>query len=136
MQLDFFEDETKIDTFDGVNDFILCPKCHQKKPPSEYYLYDYKQQNGAHRKCKPCYNQYIRETYQLKKENPYPYRKPNCACCGLLATKEVLALDHDHETKKFRGYLCRSCNTGIGSLGDNIKGLESALLYLKRHYDE
>ncbi len=51
-----------------------------------------------------------------------------CQCCG--RTKE-LCYDHDHETMKFRGVLCRACNRSIGQLGDNIEGLEKALAYLK-----
>jgi hypothetical protein len=46
-----------------------------------------------------------------------------------------LNLDHCHDTKMFRGWLCRSCNTGIGSLGDDIGGLEKALVYLRNHYE-
>ena len=40
-------------------------------------------------------------------------------------------MDHDHESGDFRGWLCTSCNTGLGKLGDSIAGLESALAYLK-----
>ena len=39
-------------------------------------------------------------------------------------------LDHDPVTKKFRGWLCESCNMSIGNLGDNIEGLTRALNYL------
>ena len=45
-------------------------------------------------------------------------------------TKQVL--DHDHVTGKVRGYLCESCNTGIGRLDDNIKLIENALDWLKK----
>jgi hypothetical protein len=40
--------------------------------------------------------------------------------------------DHDHRTGKFRGWLCRMCNTAIGALGDDVDGLERALAYLRR----
>jgi hypothetical protein len=43
-----------------------------------------------------------------------------------------LCLDHNHETGKFRGWLCDNCNTGIGKLGDTVEGLERAIAYLKR----
>lgn len=43
-----------------------------------------------------------------------------------------LCLDHDHVTKKFRGWLCTMCNIGIGNLGDNAEGVVKALDYLKR----
>ena len=68
----------------------------------------------------------ISETYHLKKTAP---PKPDvCDCCKKPTTQ--FALDHDHETGEFRGWLCRSCNTGIGSLGDNLAGLMQAVEYL------
>jgi hypothetical protein len=60
-----------------------------------------------------------------------------CECCGGVATGKrnihgiaQLHLDHDHETGDFRGWLCTKCNTGIGLLGDSVKGLERAVNYL------
>lgn len=54
-----------------------------------------------------------------------------CECCGR-KPKRALHLDHDHETGKFRGWLCNTCNTGIGGLGDTIAGLLRAMRYLRR----
>jgi Recombination endonuclease VII len=56
-----------------------------------------------------------------------------CECCNRpMGTGKQVHLDHDHVTGKFRGWLCNSCNLGIGALGDDIKGLRLALAYLKR----
>ena len=55
-----------------------------------------------------------------------------CECCGDVPTERGLALDHCHETKAFRGWLCNACNLGIGKLGDTIAGVELALAYLQR----
>lgn len=67
---------------------------------------------------------------------PMPTRpRPNaCENCGRESWLEVrdLALDHDHATGKFRGWLCHTCNTGLGLLGDNREGLLRALAYLDR----
>lgn len=41
-------------------------------------------------------------------------------------------LDHDHTTGRFRGWLCSTCNSGIGKLGDSIEGVRRALAYLER----
>lgn len=71
-----------------------------------------------------------------RKHLPRPTRAMplTCECCGggpkLGGT--VMHLDHDHRTGAFRGWLCGSCNVGIGALGDDIAGLEHALAYLKR----
>lgn len=52
-----------------------------------------------------------------------------CECCG---TDKELCYDHDHETMKFRGVLCRTCNRSIGQLGDTIECIERALNYLRK----
>jgi hypothetical protein len=57
-------------------------------------------------------------------------RGTTCDCCG--RTTQKLEFDHCHDTKTFRGWLCRQCNTGIGLLGDNAAGLEQALKYLQK----
>lgn len=42
------------------------------------------------------------------------------------------AVDHDHDTGDVRAILCHSCNTGIGSFGDDVQLIERALLYLMK----
>ena len=44
-----------------------------------------------------------------------------------------LCVDHDHTTGKVRKLLCRSCNTALGQVGDNIDLLENMIMYLKQH---
>lgn len=57
----------------------------------------------------------------------------HCECCGkVLEPGKKTHLDHDHVTGKFRGWLCNSCNLGIGALGDSIEGVKKALTYLRR----
>ncbi len=41
--------------------------------------------------------------------------------------------DHDHKTGKFRGVLCRGCNTGLGQFREKIKSLRAAIYYLEAH---
>jgi recombination endonuclease VII len=55
-----------------------------------------------------------------------------CAICGL-ATKERLVVDHDHDTDKVRGLLCRSCNVALGFMRDDIVRLAAAIEYLKEN---
>ena len=42
-----------------------------------------------------------------------------------------LAMDHDHETQEFRGFLCGNCNQGIGKFKDDPKLLQAAIEYLR-----
>jgi Tfp pilus assembly protein PilP len=58
-------------------------------------------------------------------------REPESVVRRSKTGKEMLAVDHCHETGKVRGLLCFKCNTALGALGDSIEGLERALAYLK-----
>lgn len=55
-----------------------------------------------------------------------------CECCGKPPGKKGIALDHDHKTGKFRGWLCAKCNLGIGALGDSMEAVLAAIAYLER----
>ena len=80
-------------------------------------------------RCKPCKSESDSILYRLKKEYPMPPPGTPCQCCGRI---DKLFYDHDHVTKTFRGMCCRSCNSGIGMLGDSEAGLRQALAYLER----
>ena len=58
-----------------------------------------------------------------------------CPLCGIESNEDSrhhkLVVDHDHETGKFRGLLCRNCNMGMGFI-DNELWLEMALEWRKR----
>lgn len=51
-----------------------------------------------------------------------------CDLCG--KRKKHIHRDHGHVTGEFRGWLCIGCNTSLGGLGDNVKGLLRAVAYL------
>ena len=50
--------------------------------------------------------------------------------CQLCGATEHLHIDHDHKAGRVRGVLCFHCNTALGTLGDNVAGLERAIQYL------
>ncbi len=54
-------------------------------------------------------------------------RHGDCPIC--LKTK-ALVWDHDHETGNRRGWICNTCNLGLGKLGDTIEALDRARVYL------
>lgn len=76
---------------------------------------------------------YSREYMRRKKGLPVPTYAPpaRCEICGRLPQQSCLALDHDHATGKFRGWLCTSCNTSLGKFEDNPVWLERAATYVR-----
>lgn len=50
-------------------------------------------------------------------------------------TKRQLSIDHCHDSGKFRGILCKHCNSGLGYFKDSIETLEAAIAYLKKHQE-
>lgn len=76
--------------------------------------------------------EHSRNATRRKKKLPTPTRAApsHCECCGSPPGKKALAIDHCHATGMFRGWLCTNCNTGIGSLGDNLEGAMRAVRYL------
>ena len=89
------------------------------KKGKQYYL----------NRCKPCIVEAELLLRTLKKNHPQPAAGTPCACCKRI---DKLFCDHDHATGKFRSYICRQCNSGIGLLGDSEQGLRQALAYLER----
>ena len=65
-------------------------------------------------------------------DNLIERQRGKCAICRKPFAERPF-IDHDHETDKVRGILCRSCNTGLGLLGDTVERLSLALDYLNSH---
>ena len=55
-----------------------------------------------------------------------------CAICRLPPDEKYLAVDHCHDTKRVRGLLHRTCNSGLGMFKDDVLRLQSAIEYLKQ----
>lgn len=56
----------------------------------------------------------------------YKQQGKRCAICDKI---RFLVLDHNHKTKKARGYLCRGCNTKLSGF-DNPEFADKAREYL------
>ena len=141
MQLDLFgQEEPDNDTCNT----LLCRKCNTYKPFSSFNpcAVEWETQKrtkgirgvtGTARYCKECRDEYARTTAVAKKTAPpRPTEDYACDICETITPASKLHLDHNHNTGKFRGWLCRTCNTGLGSLGDSQIGLQKAIDYLRR----
>ncbi len=59
----------------------------------------------------------------------------DCLICGNVCTGLRLHRDHDHSNGRFRGWLCRACNLGLGRFKDSPAMLRRAALYLETRVD-
>lgn len=99
---------------------IYCGKRKNKKSFPKHIKY----KDKLDTRCKQCIKKDARLVSILKKNAP-----PKSICCDICHKNKSLNLDHCRKTKKFRGWLCTECNTGIGKLGDNIQGITNAMNY-------
>jgi hypothetical protein len=131
MQLDFFreQEEEQAEKLTKV-----CRYCEEELSIDNFALrykgYEAKGIQGRDHICKACKKESDLYRKHLKKSAPKQPENMLCECCGTKV--DTFYFDHCHETGKFRGWVCRSCNVGIGFLGDNIEGLEKALAYLRK----
>jgi hypothetical protein len=56
-----------------------------------------------------------------------------CAICGSQIAGRSAKLDHCHSTGALRGFLCHTCNAGLGMFGDSCAMLRAAMIYLDSH---
>lgn len=115
-----------------MNTDKICTHCNTKKSIDNYRLCrlykNIKQGEYVRSECIDCEKKASRQLAIVKKNAP---DKPLCCDCCHKSTSHFV-LDHCHVTGKFRGWICRNCNQGIGKLGDNIQGLQKAIIYLNK----
>lgn len=121
---------------------LTCTKCGERKATSEFPK-QRSSKSGFNSWCKVCKNTYARDTardYWLQKtygitEAQYDQmlaeQRGVCAICEKACTTgQRLSVDHDHDTGKVRGLLCRRCNSAIGHMNDDPILLQKAVKYL------
>lgn len=87
---------------------------------------EYRKKNRArilHRVRVRDYGISSKELKQLEEEHG-----GKCAICK--RERPPLCLDHDHETGRVRGLLCRKCNAALGFLDDDPDLVFTAAMYL------
>lgn len=136
-----------------------CSKCKKTKVSEDFYS-NKKTKDGKASWCKSCHKAWVRSKQietgykspnkansqkKWKSDNTVAIklRKYNVTQDGYdeLAKEGICPIclrewdkpnfDHCHDTGKFRGLLCSSCNKGLGFFGDDLERLESAVVYLR-----
>lgn len=114
----------------------ICRHCNVEKSESSFYR-SYNNSNGFSARCKSCTLSLNRvgrwrRSYGITKEKYSELLKlqnNGCAICS--GPMNPICIDHCHLTNKYRGLLCKKCNTGIGQLNDSPSLLRKALEYLE-----
>ena len=86
--------------------------------------------------CKEC--QALENSILRRLKKTAPPMPTHCQCCGLdpltnenlSPLRKTLQLDHDHQTGKFRGWICDNCNVSLARAGDNFQGVLNLIKYL------
>ena len=122
-----------------------CTRCEVTQPLNEFSINSYGEHKFHRKICKTC-----RDTQQESKldaiEDKWGYRdtsliKENrppegtkCQCCSTSMTyglgMDGMCFDHDPIKGKFRGWICKKCNTSLGLNGDNEQGIMDYVKYL------
>lgn len=68
----------------------------------------------------------------------YQAQRGACAICGVVPAeterrRNILCVDHNHNTGAVRALLCDGCNMGLGSFRDDLEVLRKAVAYLEHH---
>ena len=126
---DFCKDCSDSRRIDQVD--VNCSVCLRKLPHTYFQHYRTRIKADGMRLrvntyCADCRRPEAALVSRLKRENPAPNYLEKCPLCerivyekredipaGVNATNGPWQCDHDHVTKKFRGYLCKPCNVGV-----------------------
>jgi len=106
-----------------------CSVCKKTKSNQEFLYYRKRFTRDGYRLranawCHSCQENHKNELNEVKKNAP---PQPEWGD----GIKNSWQCDHKHGTTKFRGWICKNCNTGLGKIGDSPERLLQLLDYLK-----
>lgn len=124
-QIDFFDIEKIGDSFDHK----VCDRCFKRLPTNDFSNNRIKKGGFITKRpsCKSCrkikdgkpISQKDRKKWEkLKPKNYDLFKCPICNKSSIAGISKIV-LDHNHQSGEVRGYLCESCNTGIGRFDDD-----------------
>ncbi len=119
----------------------ICNVCHKLLKTSHFDKNQNAKDNRTVRRpsCRDC-RRYIdgvpvdskeRKKFLKTKPNRIPFECPICHKKTIAGITSKVVIDHNHKTGKIRGWICDSCNTGIGRFKDDVKILRRAIRFIK-----
>ena len=120
----------------------ICNVCFILKPSKEFDINqrDSKGRPTRRPSCIACRSRMDlkkippREERRWKKERPRKgslFQCPLCQKHSIAFVNAKIVLDHDHVHGKIRGFLCDSCNTGLGRFKNGVNLLQNAMDYVQ-----
>ena len=88
--------------------------------------------------CKTCRKNIEGKRIKANEKRKWESKRPikdlfECPICKktTIAGITKIVIDHNHINGKVRGFICESCNTGLGRFKDSVSILENAIKWLK-----
>jgi hypothetical protein len=127
--------------FGDLENEKICNVCHRILPT---FSFDLNQSGKGDRpvrrpSCKDCrkgidgVGMSPAEKKRWMKSKPVlvDFECPICLKVTIPGLTSKVVLNHDHATGKIYGWICDSCNTGLGRFKDDVEVLNQAINYLK-----
>lgn len=73
----------------------------------------------------------IKADWAKKKPDNVPFECPICGKRTIAGITSKVVLDHNHRTGEPRGWVCDSCNTGIGRFKDDVELIKKAIKFIE-----
>lgn len=119
----------------------ICNICHKLLDTNKFA----KNQNGINNRsvrrpsCSSCrkhlegVNMLAKTKAEWAKNKPQnvPFECPICAKRTIAGVTSKVVLDHNHRNGEARGWVCDSCNTGIGRFKDDVELIKRAIKYIQ-----
>lgn len=119
----------------------ICNICHKLLSTTEFAKNQNAKNNRSVRRpsCRNCRKQLegvsvnAIEKKKWLKSKPVnePFECPICSKRTIAGITSKVVLEHDHHSGKVRGWVCDSCNTGIGRFKDDKKLLKKAIQFIE-----
>ena len=135
----------KLDVFKTGKGFEkkICNKCFVLKPMSDFEVNqtDAKGNKTTRPSCRACRLDIDKRLLSNSEINTFRknhrpldgdlFKCPICEKRGIVGVTVKIVLDHDKAEGKIRGYICDSCNTGLGRFKNGKNYLKNALKYIE-----
>jgi len=118
---------------------IICRQCGKAATTSQpkrvfcskNCFSDYRYQNSPRKNNSEYYRKRMYGLTAARVMEIWQKQKGRCRICNKKMEFNALHIDHCHASGKVRGFLCRSCNSGLGMFRDSPWLLGRAIIYLE-----